>query len=755
MFRPILLGGLLIYISLHIKAAKSEVCSDGQIPCDDEKCIQRDDWCNGRENCEDGSDEAYCRGLSWFGTNLNKCTDKHFECDDGPCWPKIIRCDGYEDCKDTSDEERCDSKESSEKDDEVETKTTETVPSTTLSDSSEYDYYDERTDTTVLISSKKTLSDVSRIAYTEAFTTASSRNVTLFAATTEKDYYAKKMEKINIDNQHSTPMETVYIPEMDLSSTSEYQPSYVRPASPRTTRQINTRYQSTARPYRIRSYRNQIKVPLNSRNSSPYRSSYPNQQPRYFPNNNRNLHGPFIPSRQTVNDRQHYRNSNGRRNWPNDIDHSPTIYKRQRKVSAPFHFRRNYDEIYRRDNALAIDRATRWILSIRNVSGGWGKETPRALVALSLVNNSFLAGTSENDLMQKYFQVHLAVNLLRDDIPSLNRLAMFVNALIATCQDPRDFQGWDLTELIRSTIVKLNRRSRSPFINPLVYLSLCLADRKLTHYEIHHLMTYLMASKEDEVTRDMKTLTLEAFACYLQNEKNGVQDQSLLKMVWNTTSKMILGMMEDGSFGSVYSTALVTQALLSVNDTFDWRPNATFSFLRSYQLDDGSFGDFLATYYVLPALSGRSLLHLRNTQCNPPKVDRDLSPSEILKYPGPKHYVRYSLYFNSPLSNSHTIQLLVPNGINFFDVMRVAEYENNNFKFSYEEVNGKINVYSISDVPNDSEQGYAWRLYVKSNFNGEQNVPNMEEYYNGDIREFLPTADQHVIFWYHANGAQF
>ncbi|GFY67591.1 uncharacterized protein TNIN_480001 [Trichonephila inaurata madagascariensis] len=725
MFRPIFWGCLLIYILLHIDAAKSEECSEDLIPCDDKKCVKRNDWCNGNENCEDGSDEAYCKGLTWWGDSVSKES-----------------LEGYDSAK---------------------TKATE-IPSTTVSESFEDYDYDEKIDTTVSVSPKKTtLSDISRTTYTVTFTTESPRsspNVSLLAPTSEKDFYAKKIEGIGINNQHSTPMETVYTSKIDLSPTFDYRRSYVRPTSLRTTRQINIQYQSTARPYRIRSYRNRMNVPLSSRNSSPYRGSHPIQQPRYIPNN-RYPYGPVnnnIPSRPNGNDRQRYRNSNynnGRTNWQNDINNSPTIYKRQRKVPAPFYFRKNYDEIYHADNALAVDRAKNWILSIRNASGGWGNETPRALIALSLANNSFLAGTYENDLMHKYFQVHLAANLLKEDTPTLNRLAMFVNALIATCQDPRDFHGWDLTELIRGTIGKLTQRTRFPFVSPLVYLSLCLADRNLTHYEIRHLMTYVMTSKEDEATRDMAPLVLEAFACHLQKEKDPVQYQSLLKMVWNTTSKIILRMKEDGSFGSIYSTALVTQALMSVNDTFEWKPNVTFQFLKSHQQDDGSFGDFLATYYILPALSGRSLLHLRNTRCNPPKIDRDLSPSEILQYPGQKHYVHYSLYYSSPLSNAYTIQVLVPSGISFFDVMRVAEYENSNYKFSYEEVNGKINVYSISDIPNDSEQGYAWRLYVKSNFDEEQNTPNMQEYYSGDIREFHPTADQHVIFWYHANGAQF
>ncbi|GIY18296.1 uncharacterized protein CEXT_244011 [Caerostris extrusa] len=84
--------------------------------------------------------------------------------------------------------------------------------------------------------------------------------------------------------------------------------------------------------------------------------------------------------------------------------------------------------------------------------------------------------------------------------------------------------------------------------------------------------------------------------------------------------------------------------------------------------------------------------------------------------------------------------------------MRVAEYENEHFKFSYEENDGKINIYSISDIPNDSEQGFAWHLYVRPH-SDEGNTPNIQQRYTGHIKEFLPTPDQHVIYWYHSTGS--
>ncbi|GBL95190.1 hypothetical protein AVEN_243374-1, partial [Araneus ventricosus] len=121
----------------------------------------------------------------------------------------------------------------------------------------------------------------------------------------------------------------------------------------------------------------------------------------------------------------------------------------------------------------------------------------------------------------------------------------------------------------------------------------------------------------------MTCLALEAFACHMQKEgHSAAQYYSLQKMVWNATSKILQRKKDDGSFGSVYSTALAVQALMSSNETLEWDPEPSFRFLSSHQQRNGSFGDFLATYQVLPALSGRSLLHLRNTECNPPRVDR-------------------------------------------------------------------------------------------------------------------------------------
>ncbi|GIX81165.1 uncharacterized protein CDAR_254561 [Caerostris darwini] len=833
MVLPIVLVILLPSVFfLNTHAEKLVVCEDGLLPCDDGQCIRREDWCDDATTCEDGSDEKNCGAkLFWGLGNPNKCKEKiHFQCDDGRCWPIAARCDGSEDCRDGdsgkkesnengskekenteengseekekteengSEEKEDESEESSEENGSEEKKedkqeSSEEKRSEEKKEESEYSYKDNFSDETETTTEADVLTtdsfdyEYSEPPATEIPITTDLEDIFSLGfwpesspktSKPENDFYSKKEQKARVDN-YTTPA----IPQISVSPTSVYRPSYVRPTTRSYINEFATRrptiaYTSSKRYSTPRSYRRYMGGAYYSPTSAPHRNSYPS-----YPNQYGRSHPNHIYSQPVPNHHPYYPNANshnGGAGWRANINRPPTIFNRRLQVPSRFYFKKNYAQIYGNDNGLSVSRGQKWILSVRNASGGWDKETPRALIALSLVNNSFLAGNHDNDLMQKYFQVYLGVNLLRDSPPTLNRLAMFVNALVATCQNPRDFQGLDLTEVIRSSILTSNRRSRRTVINPLVYLSLCLADRNLTHFEVHHLMTYLMDSRNDEVTRDMMYLALEAYTCHIQKESNPTQLYNLQKVAWNATARIIRRMKEDGSFGSIRSTALAAQALMSVNDSMEWDPRATFRFLKNHQLRSGSFGDFVSTYYALPALSGRSLLHLRNTRCNPPRVDRDLSPLEILQLPGPKNYIRYSLHIGSPLANADTMRVLVPYGISFFDIMRVAEYENEHFKCLDYKINlmkkfclpksvfqipymflkvllrrkrRKINIYSISDIPNDSEQGFAWHLYLRPH-SDEGNTPNIQQRHTGHIKEFLPTPDQHVIYWYHSTGS--
>ncbi|XP_044925382.1 prolow-density lipoprotein receptor-related protein 1 [Mustela putorius furo] len=116
------------------------LCTLSSVPCrNGEECVSREYLCDGKPDCQDGSDEGDCaRFCSRPGLfrclNGNQCIEETFRCDgaqqcsDGSdelgCWkpaedcslrcdnetrcvPKSWLCDGHPDCSDRSDEQGC------------------------------------------------------------------------------------------------------------------------------------------------------------------------------------------------------------------------------------------------------------------------------------------------------------------------------------------------------------------------------------------------------------------------------------------------------------------------------------------------------------------------------------------------------------------------------------------------------------------------------------------------------------------------
>jgi hypothetical protein len=106
----------------HICHLHEEYLAPGQsnadtFRCLDGTCILQAGRCNGRTNCDDGSDEAGCDAavthfVPAYLTKNSVCPDDfhddvHFRCGNGQCIEKVGLCNGEANCDDGSDEAHC------------------------------------------------------------------------------------------------------------------------------------------------------------------------------------------------------------------------------------------------------------------------------------------------------------------------------------------------------------------------------------------------------------------------------------------------------------------------------------------------------------------------------------------------------------------------------------------------------------------------------------------------------------------------
>ncbi|CAL1301475.1 unnamed protein product [Larinioides sclopetarius] len=390
----------------------------------------------------------------------------------------------------------------------------------------------------------------------------------------------------------------------------------------------------------------------------------------------------------------------------------------------------------------AREEAVSWLKRKGTAAWDWKENTPRAVVALYLASAATFKGTVlEEELMAKQTELKTAVALLRPSLTN-SELSWFINALLVTCHSPRHFYGNNLVRRLKEQVEESGN-----FTHPLAYLTLCNANESWPARATDDLNSILSSNSEYPFVKDLQAMAITALSCDANRSRN--IDSITLRHPTFTLYKKTMEhskqlQAHDGSFGNVYTTALITQALLSSGQEHnkDWKLNATIKYLIK-ELNSSSV-DFLTTYLILPILNGKTLMDISRVNCsaNPRKHGED-PVSEINDYLGPKMRVRYSLYIGDEKDVIHSISLRVPENYTAFEVMELAEVEDPKYKFEWKTTSGKMYVYEIAKVTNDPESGKFWLLYV-----GTANNSEPLTHLTNDPDEVIMSDGEHLVLWY-------
>ncbi|GFX30282.1 uncharacterized protein TNCV_1963891 [Trichonephila clavipes] len=337
-----------------------------------------------------------------------------------------------------------------------------------------------------------------------------------------------------------------------------------------------------------------------------------------------------------------------------------------------------FSELHPSQFSLQREKARRWIVSQRLDNFGWGSETPRALTALYLSDVHRSKRNETDMLMVKQLEVQLSLDIARNGTKAmaLTDLALYINALMASCRDPRNFYGNDLVGTLRNSVNYAQNVGK--FVNPAVYLTLCL-NNFIAHEDVRRLHEILYSRNAALGRIDIQAISMLTATCAFRSNK------SVTAETYEGFKQQFITKLKSKNFtGNIYEAALVLQALNEAKlDGMEWKRSDLKKFLLTQQHEDGSFGCF--------------------------------TPIEVLKNTKRRKIpVQYSLNFGDPVEVTQILQIQVAEETNFLDIMRLAQEINPMYRFLLDDMQEIPVVYSIGDIPNDAEKGMFWMLHVAS-----------------------------------------
>lgn len=384
-------------------------------------------------------------------------------------------------------------------------------------------------------------------------------------------------------------------------------------------------------------------------------------------------------------------------------------------------------------------KAIAWLRSKKiaeSATRKWGPLVHKTAVAFYLSDPDFLhLNSSGRNEMTYELSIRLLSKLSQkriQNIPSSN-IASFINALLVTCTDPRDFHGFDLVQELRTRVNKQNST------NPYAYLALCNAGDKITESDVKKL-TEMFWGEHRELWTDTQAIALMVLSCARNQSESSVDGNTINELVLELKNRQS----RNGSVENLHNSLLVMQALYAAEkdedpDNFD--ETKALTYILQNQKSDGSFGSLLLTYYALPVLSCNSLVDINNNHCTkPPVKDEDTAMIDLINHPGAKVRVYYSIWIGVDLDIQRTLVLRVPSRTSFYEIMETAAEIDSKYKFEYIVKDRKPYINALSGIQDDTESGQFWFPYTLKN---KTAVP-----LNKSTADMIPKDEEHIVMWY-------
>ncbi|XP_054707058.1 uncharacterized protein CG3556-like [Uloborus diversus] len=377
-----------------------------------------------------------------------------------------------------------------------------------------------------------------------------------------------------------------------------------------------------------------------------------------------------------------------------------------------------------------------WFLRRREngtTSNKWGHELPRTAVALFLSDPAFFApGNLTAQEMAYELTIQLLSKFSQNRTLSSADLALYINAMLVTCIDPRNFHGHDLVSELRKSV------EEEKFTNPFEIIALCNAGDTMTSKDVGRILT-AYNSEHRPFWIDIQALSAMALVCLSQQPTLNVEQRNLRDMVLELKKLQHL----NGTVENLRTTAVVLQVLNAVkNFGSDFDYEAAIEAILQQQKDDGSFPNFLDSYYILPALSNNSLVSINTSHCQNSQITGEEALKKLRSQSGKQIQVHYSVFVDQDMDFVRTWKLKVPVGSTLYNVMETIQELDDRFRVQYNVFNGKPYPYAMFNLEDDPESGLYWFVYKRSS---RSNAPQLMEASPVDIQI---RENEELILWY-------